>query len=169
MLMKKLCTVFAALACTFTALLPLRAEEANPAAMEAFKKDVIALETFTKSQEEALKDDPLAGITMIRNIVGRVKAVDTSKLPADLQAGWAEFSTALGKMGEVFKDWPEKPAEIQAFIAKKATDEPAFLNGFGEKMSTLEKEIQPAIAKMDALGKKYGFEGVGGLAPKSGQ
>ena len=120
---------------------------------------------FSKEQEAGLKTNPMAGIAMIRNIVTKLNAVKTDALPADLKSGFTEFVVAISKMGEIFKDWPEKPEEMQAFIVKKLGEDPKYMDVFGEKMAALEKEVQPAVEKLDALGKKYGLEGLGALAP----
>lgn len=150
-----------AVALAFASIAPLRADEA----LDGFKKEMASLEAYTKEQEAALKDNPMAGIAMIRNIVGKLKSVKTAGLPADLAAGYADFVGVISKMGDIFKDWPDKPEEMQAFILKKAGEDPKFMDSFGEKMAGLEKEMAPAVAKLDELGKKYGLDGLGALAP----
>lgn len=152
-----------ALAVAFASPQPARAQD--PAAMESFKKDMLAIEKYTKEQEEAIKTNPMAGIAMIRNIVGKLQAVKTDALPADLKAGYNEFVVVIAKMGDLFKEWPDKPEDMQAFILKKAGEDPKFMDSFGEKMAGLEKEMEPAIKKLDELGKKYGFEGLNNLSP----
>mgnify|MGYP001792910543 CR=1 FL=1 len=68
-------------------------------------------------------------------------------------------------MGEMFKGWPEKAEEMQAFIVKKIGEDPKYMDAFGEKMAALEKDMATAVAKLDALVKKSGLEGLGSLAP----
>jgi hypothetical protein len=160
--MKTIQLILLALAVAFT---PLHLHAQDAAAMEAFKKEMLAIEAYTKEQEAGAKENPLAGVAMIRNIVGKLKAVKTEGLPADLKAGFAEFVTVIAKMGDMFAGWPDKAEEMQTFITKKMTDDPQYMEKFGEKMAALEKEMQPAIQKLDELGKKYGLEGLNKLAP----
>jgi len=151
-----------AIAVAFASTTTLRAD----AALDTFKKEMETLEAYTKQQEAALKENPMGGIAMIRNMVGKIKAIKTDGLPEDLKQGFSEFVVAISKVGDIFKDWPEKPDDMLAFVQKKATDDPKFMEAFGEKMAGIEKEMQPAIEKLDALGKKYGLDGLGALAPK---
>ncbi len=157
--MKTIRAIFLAIAVAFASTSSLRAD----AALDGFKKEMEALEAYTKSQEAALKDNPMGGIAMIRNMIGKIKAVKTDGLPDDLKAGFTDFVTAISKVGDIFKDWPEKPDEMMAFIQKKAAEDPKFMDSFGEKMAGIEKEMQPAIEKLDTLGKKYGLDGLGAL------
>ena len=150
-----------AIAVAFASITPLRADPA----LDGFKKEMTALEAFIKEQEAGLKTNPMAGIAMIRNIIGKLKAVKTDGLPDDLKSGYMEFVVAISKMGEIFKDWPEKAEEMQAFIVKKIGEDPKYMDNFGEKMAALEKDMQPATQKLDELGKKYGLDGLGALAP----
>ncbi len=159
--MKALRAILVAIAVAFTSTATVRAD----AALDGFKKEMAALEASVKQQEAALKENPMGGIAMIRDIVGKLKAIKTDGLPDDLKAGYTDFVTAISKMGDIFKDWPAKAEEMQAFIVKKLGEDPKFMESFGEKMQALEKEIQPAVAKLDELGKKYGLEGLGALAP----
>lgn len=159
--MKTIRAIFLAIAVAFASTTSLRAD----AALDNFKKEMEALEAYTKQQEAALKENPMGGIAMIRNMISKIKAVKTDGLPDDLKAGFGDFVTAISKVGDIFKDWPEKPEEMMAFIQKKATDDPKFMEAFGEKMAGIEQEMKPAIEKLDALGKKYGLDNLGSLAP----
>ncbi|MEO6785979.1 MAG: hypothetical protein ABI318_07585 [Chthoniobacteraceae bacterium] len=158
--MKTKRTMFMAIALAFAFITPLRADEA----LDGFKKEMTGIEAFIKEQEAGLKTNPMAGIAMIRDIVAKLQAVKTDALPADLKAGFAEFVVAISKMGEMFKGWPEKAEEMQAFIVKKIGEDPKYMDAFGEKMAALEKDMAPAVAKLDALGKKYGLD-MSKLAP----
>ena len=153
--------MFTAIALAFAFITPLRADEA----LDGFKKEMTALEASIKQQEAGLKENPMAGIAMIRDIVSKLKAIKVDGLPEDLKSGYMEFVVAISKMGDMFKGWPDKAEEMQAFIVKKLGEDPKFMDAFGEKMAALEKEMVPAVAKLDALGKKYGLEGLGALAP----
>ena len=159
--MKTKRAIFTAIAMAIAFIMPLRADEA----LDGFKKEMTGIEAFVKEQEAGLKANPMAGIAMIRNIVAKLQAVKTDALPADLKGGFIDFVAAISKMGDMFKGWPEKPEEMQGFIVKKLGEDPKYMDAFGVKMAALEKEVQPAVTKLDALGKKYGLEGLGGLAP----
>jgi hypothetical protein len=163
--MKTIRLIILALAVALTSLQPGRSHAQDDAALEAFKKEMLALEAYTKEQEAAVKANPMGGIAMIRNIVTKLKSVKTDGLPADLKAGYGEFVAIISKMGDLFNGWPEKAEDMQAFIVKKMGEDPKFMDAFGEKMVALEKEMKPAIEKLDGLGKKYGFEGLNKLAP----
>lgn len=153
----------AAVAVAVIAVLPLGAAE-NPA-IEAFKKDVATLETYTTEQELLAKKDPMAGITMIRGVIAKVQAVKTDGLPADLKEGWKSFVVVMAKMGEVFKGWPDKPEEVQAFIVKKGTEDAAYMENFEKKMTAIESELEPVMEKLEDLSKKYGLDGIGTILP----
>ena len=159
--MKTKRAIFTAIAMAIAFIMPLRADEA----LDGFKKEMTGIEAFVKEQEAGLKANPMAGIAMIRNIVAKLQAVKTDALPADLKGGFIDFVAAISKMGDMFKGWPEKPEEMQGFIVKKLGEDPKYMDAFGVKMAALEKEVQPAVTKLDALGKKYGLEGLGALAP----
>lgn len=139
-------------------ILPVSAELADKAPLDAFKKEVQAIETFTKEQEAGLKDNPMGGIVMIRKIVTKVKAVKTEGLPADLKEAYANFTNVLAKMGELFTDWPEKPEEVLAFVTKRSAEDPEFMKRFGEKMAALEMEMKPVTESLDAVSAKYGID-----------
>ena len=152
--MKTKRAIFSAIAMAIAFIMPLRADEA----LDGFKKEMTGIEAFVKEQEAGLKTNPMAGIAMIRNIVTKLQTVKTDGLPPDLKGGFMEFVTSISKMGDMFKGWPEKGEDMQAFIVKKLGEDPKFMDSFGEKMAALEKEMAPAVAKLDELGKKYGID-----------
>ena len=142
--MKTMRAFITAIAVAFATITPLRADEA----LDGFKKQMTGLEAYVKEQEAGLKTNPMAGIAMIRNIVTKLQAIKTDGLPADLQTGYTEFVTAISKMGDMFKGWPEKAEDMQAFIVKKIGEDPKYMDAFGEKMAALEKamhEVDPEI------------------------
>ncbi len=152
--MKTMRAFITAIAVAFISITPLRADEA----LDGFKKEMTGLEAYVKEQEAGLKTNPMAGIAMIRGIVGKLKTIKTDGLPADLKTGYMEFVIAISKMGDMFQGWPEKAEEMQAFIVKKIGEDPKYMDSFGAKMAALEKEMQPAVTKLDELGKKYGLD-----------
>lgn len=144
---------------------PLRADDA---AIQRFKADMLKLE---KESDELMKNakpqqDPASGIRMIRALVGKLRATDTTGLPGDLKGAYDEFVVIMGKMEKLFQGWPDDSAGFVEFAQKKAKEDPAFLQNFGPTVEALDKQMKPVIAKLDDLGKKYGIDGFGALAPK---
>jgi tetratricopeptide (TPR) repeat protein len=162
--MKLMHALISVIAVAFIFVTPLRAD----GALDGFKKDFASLEAYIKTQEAGLKTNPMAGIAMIRGIIGKLQALKTDGLPADLKQGFTEFVVAISKMGELFKGWPEKAEEMQAFIVKKIGEDPKYMDNFGKRMAVLEKDMQPTVTKLDELGRKYGLD-TSKLAPAIAQ
>lgn len=159
--MKTTRILFAAFALLLSVILPLHA---NDAALKQFESEVDALDKYVTEQEEAMKDNPMGGLVLIRSVVEKIKLVKTDALPADLKEGWAGFAKAMGKFGDLFNGWPEKAADVEAFVAKKIEADPKFAEELETKIAAIDKELEPAIAKLDELGKKYGLENIGSQA-----
>ena len=151
----------AIIALGFANTAPVRADEA----LDGFKVEITSLEGYIQQQEAILKTDPMAGINMIRGIISRLYAVKTDRLPADLKQGFTEFVVSTARMGELFKDWPNRSEDMQSFIAKKIGADPKYMETFDAKMKAIEIDMQPATKKLDELGRKYGIDGLGGIAP----
>jgi hypothetical protein len=156
------CAMVLALAVVAT----LWAEEVSKPAIEAFKTELTAINEFVKERGVGLKENPLASISMLRDLQVKLGAVNTTDLPADLKEAYADFMRVMTKMTDNFKDWPAKADEVLVFIQKKAREDAKFMETFGATMAALKKETTPIIAKLDELGKKYGIENIGGLRPK---
>jgi hypothetical protein len=140
------------IAVAFMSITPLRAD----AALDGFKNDMASLAAYVAKQEAST--DPMAGIATVRGIIGRLQALKTDGLPADLKQGFTEFVVAISKMGALLEDWPEKSEELRAFIANKIGEDPAYLGKLGEKMAAIDKDMEPAVKRLDALGAKYGID-----------
>ncbi len=159
--MKTARIALAAIVLACAAALPARAD----APLEGFKKELTAFNAFTKQQEGKTAENPMAGIAMIRNLVDRLKTVKTDGLPEDLKAGFSEFVATISKMSELLKDWPEKVEDIEPYVKKRLAEDPKFMETMEDKIAALDKEMQPAIQKLEELGKKYGLEGLDKIAP----
>ena len=159
--MKTMRVIITAIAVAFTSITSLRADEA----LDTFKKDMAVLEASIKKQEAALKDNPMGNIAVFRSLIGALKASKTDGLPADLKEGFAEFVAAMSKLGDIFIGWPEKPEEMQQYLLKKMVEDPESMEAIGAKMKAIVKEVEPAVVKLEALGKKYGIENMSALAP----
>lgn len=161
--MKTARIVLAVLALALAPALPLRADAS--ARLEKFKKELATFNAFSKEQECKAAENPMAGIAMIRNLVERLKDVKTEGLPEDLKSGFEQFVGTLSKMGDILKDWPEKVEDIEPYIQKRLAEDPKFMQAMEDRIAALDKEMQPAIQKLEELGKKYALEGLDKLAP----
>ena len=159
--MKTMRVIITAIVLAFTSITSLRADEA----LDTFKKDMAILEASIKKQEAALKDNPMGNIAVFRSAIGGLKASKTDGLPADLKEGFAEFVAVMSKMGDIFIGWPEKPEEMQQYLLKKMVEDPESMEAIGAKLKAIVKEVEPAVVKLEALGKKYGIENMSALAP----
>ena len=129
------------------------ADEAK-AGVEAFKAEIKAIKTWVETQEKGLKENPMGGIALMKELVTKVQAVKTDKLPSDLKEAFTGFSTVLGEMGAtIFKDAPEKAEEMLPFMMKLAQDP-----DFQTKMEKLGKAGDAASAKLKEVAKKYGID-----------
>jgi len=158
--MKRL-TLLAALA-----LLTVTGFADEKSALEGFKKDVAALKTWTDEMDKKIAENPLAGFTAIGDMAAKMKAVKTDELPADLKEPWTGLIAAVDKMVALVAVFPKDPAEIEKFMAKKSSEDPKFMDDFGNKMQAIETETKPILEKLKAASDKYGIEGLDKLGPK---
>jgi hypothetical protein len=164
--MKAIRILLGAVALAFAAVATLWAEEVNKPAIEAFKTELAAINEFVKERGTGLKENPLGGISMLRDLQVKFSAVNTADLPADLKEAYVDFMRVWTKLTDNFKDWPAKADEVSAFVQKKAREDAKFMETFGATMVALNKEMTPIIAKFSELGKKYGIENIDALRPK---
>jgi hypothetical protein len=164
--MKAIRILSGALVLALTAVATLWAEEVSKPAIEAFKTELTAINEFVKEHGVGLRENPLGGISMLRDLQVKLSAVNTTDLPVDLKEAYADFMRVMTKMTDSFKDWPAKAGEVLAFVQKKAREDAKFMEAFGATMVALNKEMTPILAKLDELGKKYGIENIGALRPK---
>ena len=129
------------------------AVDESKAAVEAFKTEMQGVKSWVEAQEKAIKDNPMGGLTMMKQLVEKIQAVKTDKLPADLKEAFTGFTGVLGEMGAIFKDAPEKAEEMLPFMMKLAQDP-----DFQGKMDKLGKSGDEAAAKLKEIAQKYGIE-----------
>jgi hypothetical protein len=158
----------AALALGFAALAPLHAATEKEA-IAAFKSDIEKLDAEAKAKQGQLATDPAAGVTMVRTMCKRLRAVRTDGLPADLKSAYTDLVAALGKFEKVFEGFPETGAEFQAFLQQKVTTDPNFLQKFQTDLAAATADVQPKMKKLDETGKKYGIENLGEVSKGVGQ
>ena len=65
-------------------------------------------------------------------------------------------------MEALLSEMGSDPAEM----IKKATADPKFMETFGQRMKAVEAEVKPAADRLRDVGKKYGLEQLGEIAPK---
>jgi hypothetical protein len=146
--------------------MPLRAES-EQAAIEKFKTDIKEVDAMKTEEEAKLKGNPAGGVGMVRRMVAKMRTVRTEGLPAELKSTYGDMVNAVAKMEKIFEGWPESPAEFQAFITQKATQDPQFAQNLQTQIQELQKELEPIVKKMDELGKKYRIEKLGQLGAEA--
>jgi hypothetical protein len=132
------------------------------AAVENFKKEAEGLDGWMKEKQKAMGGNPMAGIAVMRELVAKLKSMKSEDLPADLKEAWTDFVNKISKMEALLAEMGSDPAEM----IKKATADPKFMQTFGERMKAIEAEVRPAAQRLTEVGKKYGIEKIGEIAPK---
>ena len=155
-----LTTLTAALTLAFSGCSKSEADE--KAAVESFKQEAKGLEAWMEEKKKGLATNPMAGLAMMKELVAKLKAMKSEDLPEDLKAAWGDFVTKISKMEGLLAEIGTDPTAL----IKKAQEDPKFMQTFGEKMQALEAEVRPAAQKLAEVGKKYGIEKIGELAPK---
>jgi len=128
-------------------------------ALEEFKKDVARLKTRSEEQEQvrakAGQSDPDAEQKELHELVGMLKAIKTSGLPADLKSTWQAIVRDVGELGTIM-------AVMSADLPNGAND-PLL----AENMADVQKKFEDLMNRLDADGKKvaaaakkYGIEGL---------
>ena len=151
---------FAALALTFSGCGNSKAKE--QAAVENFKKEAEGIDAWMKEKQKSMAGNPMAGIAVMKELVAKMRAMKSDDLPADLKDAWGDFVAKISKMEGLLSEMGSDPAEM----IKKATADPQFMQTFGERMKAVEAEVRPAAERLRDVGKKYGIEKVGDIAPK---
>jgi hypothetical protein len=150
----------AALTLAFSGCGKSKAQE--QAAVENFKREAESLDSWMKEKQKSMGGNPMAGIAVMKELVGKLKAMKSEDLPADLKDAWADFVSKISKMEALLSEMGSDPAEM----IKKATADPKFMQTFGERMKAIESEVRPAAQRLTEVGKKYGIEKMGEIAPK---
>jgi hypothetical protein len=114
-----------------------------------------------KEKQKSIGGNPMAGIALMKEMVAKLKSMKSDDLPSDLKDAWSDFVEKIGKMEALVAEMGANPAEMM----KKATSDPKFMQTFGERMKAIEGEVRPAATRLAEVGKKYGLEKIGSLAP----
>jgi hypothetical protein len=122
-------------------------------ALKEFKADMAALKKWTKSKEAEAKNNPLMGLTMIKDMAAKIVVVRTDGLPDDLGAEYKKMTGIIKDMAALFKDMPADEAALQTWLQSKFSDP-----GFGQKMQEFGEAAKTTGEKLKEIGKKYGIQ-----------
>jgi hypothetical protein len=156
------------LSASFAAVLALtfsscgKSEADQKAAIENFKKEAEGLDTWMNEKQKEMASNPLGGLTVMKELIAKMKNIKSDDLPADLKDAWTDFLAKLSKMDALFAELGSDPADVM----KRAVSDPQVMQNFATKAKALEAEITPAAQKLAEVGKKYGLEKIGQLGPK---
>ncbi|MEI7821206.1 MAG: hypothetical protein WCK55_09840 [Verrucomicrobiota bacterium] len=120
-------------------------------AIANFKTEVESVTKWADEKSKAASKDPMAGMTMVGEIVGKFKAIKTDGLPADLKSAWGEMTSVLGEMGDIFKNMPK-------IDASKPEDMGKVMGDLMPKMMAVQAKMEPIGKKLEELGKKYDID-----------
>lgn len=120
-------------------------------AIANFKTEVETVGKWVEEKQKTVATDPAAGMAMMGEMVGKMKAIKTDGLPADLKGAWGEMGGVMTELADLFKGMPttksDKPDEA--------------MKAFGEimpKMMALQAKVEPIGKKLEEVGKKYGID-----------
>lgn len=130
--------------------------------LETFKSAVIGIQTFMDSHQD--DSDPSDALAKLRDLVLRITAVSTRDVPAELAE---PFDTIKSLMQQVQTSFDALPVPVDLFEAwmaaetakggENATGAEAKMTGFVENMTAIQKRIEPATAKFNEAGRKFGI------------
>jgi hypothetical protein len=117
-------------------------------ALANFKTEIETAGTWIEEKQKSMPGDPAA---MVGEVIGKLKAVKTAGLPADLKGAWADMNAALGELGEVFKGMPKMDALKPEEMRKVMED-------LMPKLMAIQAKVEPVAAKLQEIGMKYGLD-----------
>jgi hypothetical protein len=133
------------------------------AAVENFKKEAESLSVWMKDKQKHAQANPMAGIsTLMKEMTGKLKAMQNDKLPADLKEAFGALIAQLSKMEALVAEMGGDPAEMY----KKASADPTIMKTFREKAQAIETEMRPINERLQEVGKKYGIDKIGFVGSK---
>ena len=120
-------------------------------AIANFKTEIEATVKWMEEKQKTPPADPIAGLALMGEMIGKFKAIKTDGLPADLTGAWVEMTGVMGEVGDLFK----------GIAPEKQGDQEAAMKAIGEilpKLMQVQGKIEPVAKKLDELGKKYGID-----------
>jgi hypothetical protein len=133
------------------------------AAIDSFVKQMKEHDAFCEQLAATMMKTPGGGVVLFRTVSARVQNISTAGLPADLEAAFKEYATCAKAVVEVFKDFPEKPPEIVAYMRRKIAENPNFQREEEKRNAPTIVAFGQAIEKVEAAGRKHGIEGLAAL------
>ena len=141
------------------------------AALEGFKTEMKAVDAFMKGSEAAMKENPMGAFGKIKELVGKLEAVKTDLLPADLKEPFEKLRASTQKMVAAMGKLPfaseniASQADMQKWVQDKAAKDPAFMADFMSKMQAFQTEVgqistdgDAAKDALQAAFDKYGID-----------
>jgi len=133
------------------------------AALDSFVKQMKEHDAFCEQLAATMMKTPGGGVVLFRTVATRVQAIPTAGLPTDLGEAFREYAACAQAVADVFKDFPEKPVDIVAYMRSKIAENPNFQREEEKKNAPVMVAMSKAIEKVDAAGRKHGLEGLAGL------
>ena len=120
-------------------------------ALANFKTGVETIGTWIEEKQKAAGSDPSAKRAIVGEIVGKLQAVKTDGLPAELKGAWDEMNVVLAELGEVCKTMPE-------IDAAKPEEMGSLMQDFLPKIVAIQTKVEPVAKKLQDVGVKYGLD-----------
>lgn len=127
-------------------------------ALEAFKRTAMDLKTESKAMKEG--GDPMSMMSQAKAMFGKLVAMKSDGLPADLKAALTTAQAKLSTATAALKDLPNNADELKALVAKAATDPTVAekLTKAGEAFGKIMQEADPLMKKLAEVAKKYNID-----------
>ncbi len=123
------------------------------AAMKEFKAEIAAIRALGIKLSAGAKDNPVAGMRMMKVTTAKLAAVRTDGLPDDLRNAYDRMAKFWKATSEIYTDMPEDDAAVEAWAKKKFSD-PKFEESFKPVMI----EGRTAGAELAKVTAKYVIE-----------
>jgi hypothetical protein len=135
------------------------------AAIEQFKKDTDGIGQWMSERQKSAFANPMAGVAMMKELVGKLRSMKTEDLPDDLKQAYGDFLTQLGKMEAVVGELGAELGGDTAAIMKNVAN-PQKLRDVATRMKAINAEMQPVAARLKDVATKYGVAKIAELGPK---
>lgn len=139
---------------------------ATTPALENFKAEMTALKNFMDDQGPQ-QETAVAGMTMLKEIIARARAVKTEGLPDDLREAWEAMTIVMAKMEAELATLPAPPDKLDEYFANQLANDPASLaelepkiQAFAQRMEQIGQEGRIAASNLRNVAQKYGIESI---------
>lgn len=131
--------------------------------LETFKTAVNGIKSFMDSHQD--ESDPSDALAKLRDLVLRISAVSTKDVPAELAAPFDSIKTLMQQVQTAFDALPVPVDRFEAWMAAETAKGGDHAKGaesrmadFVKNMTAIQKQIEPATARFNEAGKKFGIE-----------